>query len=186
MFGDQFRYEDRSALDSKASAHWKNSLLQYRKEVENEIRQDIESRKQIIAGQLDAFDRYSKPKPKVAEKPKKEMSQSEKIKTLDELQPLLDQEGPLTESQKVRAAILLEGLGMALEEKVTQQPEKRSAFGFDFLVPDIKGKSERRLVKKVPEGAGDNQDAQIAQFLKENGRRSTPEDVETFKKNNGL
>lgn len=71
VFGRNFRYEDRKHLDSKAQSYWKNSLLKYRKQVEDSLTQDIESRKEMFENQMESFDDYTKMfKPAKPAKPK--------------------------------------------------------------------------------------------------------------------
>ena len=69
VFGNNFRYEDRKHLDAKAQSYWKNALLKYRKNVEDDVRGKLKSqqdeyeyKKGLIDEELKAYDDYSNPK----------------------------------------------------------------------------------------------------------------------------
>ena len=67
IFKGKYRYEDRGRLDKRAQDHLQNQRLILRKNIENEHKQDYESRKQEIevrkeqyTQELKAFDEYMK------------------------------------------------------------------------------------------------------------------------------
>lgn len=141
VFGNNFRYEDRKYLDSKAQSHWKNSLLKYRKNVETSLKQDIESRKGMFETQIRSFDDYTKAfKP---EKPKSTMPEKPKY-TMKHITDYFnkhayDKEGVyvgLTSNQTMTINNMISKSDSGLELFEETIPAKKSWFG-DIGEPNI-------------------------------------------------
>ena len=190
VFGDSFRYEDRKQLDSKAASHWKNSLLQYRKDVENELTQDIEGRKEMLAEQLGAFDKHNRDQKL---KTPKGVSKSDILKVLKAVEEINERGGEPTPNEMLTLQVLTEDLPFEAKEMILQEGKKRSLVGIDMLYPDIPKKSELSLVEKeddspdqdaVPAAGTGSTEDRISKYLKDNGYAVTPKNIQTAIANN--
>jgi len=148
VFGNQFRYEDRRHLDTKARSHWKNALLQYRKQIEGEITTDIESRKEQMGEQMKAFDSYMKTFKEA--KPPKEPTISDYDKADKMLYDIShDEEGKPIQATKASMAIakkMFDKLEIPLIE--VEVPSQRTS-KWDIGEPNIPARTELQLAPQT-------------------------------------
>lgn len=171
VFGNNFRYEDRKHLDSKAQSHWKNALLKYRKNVETSLKQDIESRKEMFENQLKSFDDYTKML-KPAKTPKPKYTMKHITDYFDK--HAYDKEGEyvgLTSNQKMTIKNMISKSDSGLELFEKKIPAQRSWWG-DVREPNIPETKEYGLrktdlapeQKKIVRTGTDKQGRKVIQY----------------------
>jgi len=164
VFGDNFRYEDRKHLDSKAQSHWKNALLKHRKRIETSLKQDIKSRKEMFQEQMKAFDSYTK-----ALKPAKPKYTLKNITDYFE-KKAYDKDGNytgLTQSQTMTINDMITKSDSGLELITETVPAQKSWFG-DIGEPNIPAMDMFMLQKT--DSAKRRPGESIEQYLKRTGR----------------
>ena len=70
VFGNQYRYEDRNALDPQAQSVYRSALMKFRKNVQDSIMGDLKDKQAQHQDRMSLFDKYyGKDKPKEPETP---------------------------------------------------------------------------------------------------------------------
>ncbi len=162
VFGNQYRYEDRNALDPQAQAAYRSALLKFRKNVQDAIMADIKEKQAKHQERMGLFDKYyGKDKPKEPEKPK-EITGVDQKRLFDAIGAY--EKNPTPEKFMVlkdMASSLGYDLGVEAEpEKGTWDRFKEWVFGKDegtiskddtTVISRAKGESIDQYLKRVEE-----------------------------------